>query len=254
MKNSKNTMVFALLILLMPLITFAQEESTRQAYVFHSDPVFPSKLTEYETVAKNLVAECLKHKTKAGWATFLMNGSNYVYVSPLNNMAELDENVFADLQEKMGDEAFSDLFKKFNNYYNSHSDYIMVLRKDLSFMPSGITITPENLNYRNNTLYYFAPKDYDKAIQVAKDFKKLYESKGSKQYYRVYLNGFGTNETYLMVAEASKSAADFHKAEADNLTLLGDDAYKIYSRLLDILLKTETITGYMRPDLSYLPN
>ena len=254
MKTLKVTLLLAIMVCLYPIISSAQDSSKNQAYVFHTDPVFPSKITEYETVAKKLADACKKHKTKAGWATFQMNGNNFVYVSPLENMAELDENHFADLKEKMGDEAFSSLFKEYNNYYNSHSDYIMVLNKELSYMPNGITITPENLNYRSNTLFYFAPKDYDKAIQVAKEFKNLYAKKGSTQYYRVYLNGFGTSESYIMVAEAAKSAADFHKAEAENLTLLGDDAYKIYSKLLDVILKTETITGYMRPDLSYFPN
>ena len=253
MKTLKTTLLLAILVLLSPIFSNAQEESKRQAYVFHNDPVFPSKISEYETVAKNLTDECKKHKTKAGWATFQMNGSNFVYVSPLKNMGELDENIFADLQQKMGKEAFSSMFDEFDKYYNSHTDYIMILDKELSYMPKGLNITPEGLNYRNNTLFYFAPKDYDKAIQVAKDFKNLYASKGSTQYYRVYLSGFGTNGSYLMVAEASKSAADFQKAEAENLVLLGDEANTIYSRLLDIVLKTETITGYMRPDLSYLP-
>ena len=253
MKTLKVTLLFAILLFLHPIISNAQDNSKNQAYVFHTDPVFPSKINEYEAVAKKLTDACIEYKTKAGWATFQMNGNNFVYVSPIKNMAELDENPFADLLEKMGKEAFSSLFSEFNKYYNSHSDYIMVLNKELSYMPTGITITPENLNYRNNTLFYFAPKDYEKAVQIAKEFKELYAIKGSTQYYRVYFNGFGTSETYLMVAEAAKSAADFHKAEAENLTLLGDEAYKIYSKLLDIILKTETITGYMRPDLSYLP-
>ncbi|REE81821.1 hypothetical protein BX611_1360 [Lutibacter oceani] len=254
MKKLKITILLAAMLMVIPLTANAQEESTTQAYVFHTDPVYPSKLTDYEIVAKKLSDECKKYKTKAGWATFKMNGTNYVYVSPLKNMAELDENNFSDLQEKMGKDAFRSLFNEFNPYYDSHSDYVMILDKELSYMPSGINITPEGLNYRHNTLYYFTPNNYNKAVQIAKEFKKLYADKGSKEYYRVYHSGFGTSGNYIMVARASKNAAEFEKSRIENNNLIGEDGGKLFQKLLGVLLKSETMTGYMIPELSYFPN
>jgi hypothetical protein len=254
MKKLKITILLAAILMVFPLTTNAQEESKNQAYVFHTDPVHLSNLSEYENVAKNLVEECNKHKAKSGWAAFKMNGSNYVYVSPIKNMAELDKNSFSDLQEKMGNEAFGKLFEKFNQHYDSHSDYVMILDKDLSYMPSGINITPEGLNYRYNTLYYVAPKNYGKAVQIAKEFKKLYAEKGSKEYYRVYHSGFGTAGNYLMVARAAKNAAEFEASRDENNNLIGEDGSELYKKLLALLLKTEIMTGYMMPELSYFPN
>ena len=254
MKILKITILLALMLLVIPLTTSAQQTSTKQAYVFHSDPVYPSKLTEYEAVARKLSEKCTKHKTKAGWATFKMNGTNYVYVSPIENMAELDENAFSDLQEKIGNEAFGNLFNEFNPFYDSHSDYVMILDKELSYMPSGINITPKDLNYRHNTLYYFTPKNYDKAVEIAKEFKKLYAKKGSKEYYRVYHSGFGTSGNYILVARASKNAAEFEKARMESNALLGEEAGKLFNKLLAVLLKSETMTGYLIPELSYFPN
>jgi len=169
-------------------------------------------------------------------------------------MAELDKNSFSDLQEKMGNEAFGKLFEKFNQHYDSHSDYVMILDKDLSYMPTGINITPEGLNYRYNTLYYVAPKDYGKAVQIAKEFKKLYADKGSKEYYRVYHSGFGTAGNYLMVDRAAKNAAEFEASRDENNNLIGEDGSELYKKLLALLLKTETMTGHMMPELSYFPN
>mgnify|MGYP003626024249 CR=1 FL=1 len=253
MRTFKITILLAAMLLVIPF-TNAQEINNKQAYVFHTDPVFPSKMAEYETVAKKLAAESKKHNSKMGWATFQMNGNNFVYVSPIKNMAELDENGFSDLQEKMGKEAFANLFVEFDKYYNLHTDYVMILDKELSYMPTGINITPEGLNYRHNTLYHFAPKDYNKVLQVAKDFKKLYNEKGSKQYYRVYHSGFGTDGNYIMVAMASKSPADYENLRKENNELIGEEGQKLYEKLLENLLKMETMTGYMKPDLSYFPN
>ena len=253
MKKLKISLLVTLMLLLISNFTNSQNGNNTQAYAIHVDPVYPSKINEYETVSKKLADECSKYNTEQGWDTFQFNSFNYTYISPLKNMAELDKNGFADLREKMGKESFEDLFRSFNNYYDSHADYVIVLDKELSYMPDGITITPEGLNYRHNTLFYFAPRDYDKMMQVAKDFKKLYTDKGSTQYYRIYHSGYGSDGTYLLVAEASKDAATFEKNEEENWKLLGEDAKKIYSRLLAILLKTETMTGYFRPDLSYSP-
>lgn len=253
MKTLRTTMLLTFMLLLTTNFLVAQNESDMQMYAIHMDPVYPSKINDYETVAKKLVEACSKYNTEMAWSTFVFDGFNYTYLSPLKNMAELDKNGFADLREKMGKDAFAELFRSFNDYYDRHIDYILVLDKELSYMPKGITITPEGLNYRHNTLFYFAPKDYDKMIQVAKDFKKLYADKGSTQYYRVYHSGFGTDGSYLLVAEASMSAATFEADEAKNNELLGDQAKELYSRLLAVLLKTETMTGYSRPDLSYSP-
>lgn len=253
MKTLKITFLLALMLLVIPLTSNAQGESKKQAYVFHTDPVFISKMTEYETVAKKLADESKKHNTKMGWAAFQMNSNNYVYVSPIKNMGELDKNDFSDLLEKMGEEEFGKLFSSFNQYYNSHSDYVMILDNELSYMPKGIDITPEGQNYRNNTLYYFAPKDFEKILQVATDFKKLYTEKGSKQYYRVYHSGFGTEGNYIMVARASKSPTDYENIRKENHELMGKEGQKLYEKLLGNLLKVETMTGFMKPELSYFP-
>lgn len=44
----------------------------------------------------------------------------YLYVSPINNMADFDKNTFASLQPKMGNEAFNKMFADFDKCYFSH--------------------------------------------------------------------------------------------------------------------------------------
>ena len=47
----------------------------------------------------------------------------YMYVSPMENFAELDKDVFADMSKAMGDE-WGNIFKNFNTCYDKHGDYV----------------------------------------------------------------------------------------------------------------------------------
>ena len=39
----------------------------------------------------------------------------------------MDKKALAPLMEKMGDEAFKDIFKRFNDCYDQHAEYIVLL-------------------------------------------------------------------------------------------------------------------------------
>lgn len=254
MKN-KHFINSLLMIFLFTMFTGISQEKSTQMYWIHEDHVKPSMVGEYEAVSKDLVAACKKHGVKeAKWLTLATDNFNYIYVGEIDKMADLDKNIFAGLSEKMGKEAFSNLFTRMDKCYTDHLDYIITLDKDLSYQPSGINQMPEGKYYRNNVRYYVTPENYDKGYEIAKKYKKLFSEKGSKMYYRVYRSSFGSNGTFFMVAMAAESPEDYERMSAENRKLLGEEGAKLNQELLGIISKMDEMQGWMRTDLSYTGN
>jgi hypothetical protein len=216
------------------------------------DPVKPSMQSDYEKTAAKFVKMCKDNKYAHDWMTLATEDNEYHYISMMNNFAELDENPMAALRDKVGAEEFGKVFKDFDKCYDKHSDYVLSLDKELSYMPDGMKTMIEGENYRENTKYYFAPADADKALEVAKAFKKFYSENNLGMHYRLYRSGFGTDGTYFLVAVAAKDAMDMERKSAEARKAMGPKAEELFGNLNKILLKTETIRGWMRPDLSYV--
>lgn len=229
---------------------FAQDKN--QMFWVHEDRVKPSKIMEYEAAVKEVVAAMNEHNIQdASWISMSTSNFGYAYVGTMDSYADLDNNYFASLEEKMGKEAVDAMFDKMDAACNDHVNYTLWLDTELSYMPDGMTITPEGENYRENGVYYFSPGNMDKAVEIAKKFKALYAEKGSKLHYRVYRSGFGADGTYLMVAIAAKNAADLEAKSDANEKLLGDDLNALRAEILAVMESTREMKGWIRSDLAY---
>jgi hypothetical protein len=210
-------------------------------------------IAEYEAICKELIAACKQHGVEeANWIALATNNFTYNYISPIDNMAELDENIFSSLGEKMGEGALTALFNRMDKCYSDHVDYVISLDKELSYQPSGINQMPEGQMYRNNVRYYIAPENYKKANEIAKKYKKLFAEKGSKMYYRVYRSGYGSNGTFFLVAVAAESPEAYERMSAENRKVLGAEGAKLNQELMEVMTKMDVMQGWMRPDLSYM--
>jgi hypothetical protein len=251
MKTLKMTL--AAMLIMLSSMTIATAQEAPQMYAVHLDHVKPAKVGEYEALGKQLITQSKTHGSNYGWLALVTDQFDYYYVSPINNMAQLDGNPFASLEKKMGSGELKKLFDKMDQCYDDHVNYTISLDKELSYAPNGLTQTPEGQPFRKNTLYYIAPKNYAAAEQLAKDFKALYTKKGSKVNYRLYRSGFGADGTYFMVAVAAKNATEYEKMAAENNQLLGEEGRKLVNRLMGLISKTNSLTGVIRSDLSYSP-
>jgi len=242
------------LVLFLSVTGFAQEKNY-QSFVIHEDHVKPSAIAEYESICKEMIDASKKHGvTKAKWMTLASSEFVYSYITPVDKMADLDDNTFSELAEGMGNEAFGNMFKRMDKYYTDHRDYIITMDKELSYQPGGINQMPEGKMYRNNVKYYVSPENYAKANEIAKKYKKLFTEKGSKMYYRVYRSGFGADGTFFLVAVAAENPAAYEQMQMENSKLLGAEGAALNKELLSIIDKMETMQGWMRPDLSYSGN
>jgi hypothetical protein len=222
----------------------------QKAYQIHQDNVKPSMIKEYEKVAKAFNDACKLHNPQTNWATATTSDMKYMYITPIENMADLDKRPFADMANKMGDK-WGEMFTNFDKCYDSHRTYIIHLAEDLTYMPEGISMTQDGENYRDWFYIYFTPQNAAKVREGMKAIKDLYVAKNSKVYYRIYRNGFGTSEDFYLVAASSKDEIDSATKSKTNKDVLGPDRWDTFSKVMNYASRVEEYSGEMRPDLSY---
>lgn len=243
-----------LAVILLPLTSTAQKEKN-QAYYVHEDQVKPSKIHDYDMVSKDFKEACKKHNLQEiSWQVASTSTGRYFNISPIENMAELDKNVMAPLAEKMGEEAFKDLFRRYNECYDKHGDYVIYLNKELTYMPQGISTTTEGQNYRKWHFLYVTPSNIQNLKGKLKELKALYTTKGSKEYYRIYHNGFGNMGDFYLAVVSAVDAEDYAKKSKESEVLLGEEGKKLFAEMFSYVLKYETETGQMHPELAYSPS
>lgn len=241
--------------MLLPLSLLNAQMEKPQPYRIHEDVVKPSMVAEYEAIGKELIAKLKEYNIQdIQWITTSLSDNRYLYVSKIENMASLDKSGFEALAEKMGADKLYALFDKMDKCYDVEHDYIIYLDQELSYMPEGITQTPEGMDYRKFYYLFITPSNRATVKAKMKAVKDLFVSKGSKEYFRIYHSGFGTRGEFYMAAVAAKDAEDYAKQSKVNDLLLGDEGRKVFGELFSSTLKNEEYSGNMRPDLFYMPS
>ncbi|QBA64496.1 hypothetical protein [Muriicola soli] len=254
MKTKLENLILLALLAILPGSILAQESNANQSFAVHEDVVKLGMTAEYEDTCKELVGHLKKHNIQeARFITASISDNRYIYVSPIENMADLDKPLFSTLSEKMGKEAMSALFNRMDKCYDVEHDYIITLDPSLSYQPQGINQTPEGQDYRKFHYLYVAPANRALIKEKMKAVRDMFASKGSQMYYRVYRSGFGTRGEFYMVAVAAKDQLDYAQKAMANDELIGEDGGKIMWDLFNNLLSYEEFTGQMRPDMAYAP-
>jgi len=212
-------------------------------------------LKEYEAVTKDFIKACKEHNLKdADWTTARIDGGTYLTIAPINSMADFDKNPMAPLAEKMGEENFRAIFSRFDKCYDTHRNYMVHLINDMSYMPNGLTTNTEGEDYRKWHFFHVTPQNVANLRNKMKEIKSLYETKGAKEYFRIYRNGFGSTGDYYLVVISAKDAQSYAKTSEETDKLLGEEGEKLFNDLMQYVHKYESKTGRMRPDLAYTSN
>ncbi|NKI27189.1 hypothetical protein HCG49_11505 [Arenibacter sp. 6A1] len=243
------------LLLFLPLGSVqGQEEEASQAYWVHEDLVKLSMVSEYEKTVKELLNLLKTHEIQSsGWITLNTYDASYSFVSPIKSMADVHQQIFMELSEKAGKEKVSEIFTRMDKCYDTELDYIIHLDKELTYMPYGITQTPEGQNFRTMHWLYVSPGNRAVVKEHMTAVKDLFTRKGSPVHYRVYRSGFGTDGEHYLVAIAAKDALHYASRSIENDELLGDEGQAVMSELFSSLLKYKQKQGEIRPDLKYAP-
>jgi hypothetical protein len=245
MKTLKPILIFAL------ILCFGINFSTaQQLYQVHVDEVKPSMIADYEKVSKEFIEACKTHNPQTSWLTAVTSDLRYMSVTPIENFAELDKNPFADMAKTLGED-FGNMFDRFDKCYDSHYSYILRLNGNLTYMPEGISQTQEGQNNRRYIFLHHTPENGGKLFEAIKAVKDLFVSKESKMYYRIYHSGFGSKDSFFLVAISSKDDLEYAKMSKANDELLGEDSGKVFGNMMKYISRFEEVSGSIRPDLGY---
>jgi hypothetical protein len=259
----KQISVFTCLALLLSItlssVSLAQNEIEKKApssqlMVVHIDEVLPAKNAEYEKLAKQFVGEMTKYGIKdVTLHTSRSDENEYMWATPIDNMAQLDKKWYSELMEKMGKEEFSKMFDAMDYCYNKHYSIIVEANYDLSMMPANPATMNEN-TYRKFTWYYFDPQDMDKAYAVAKEFKELYTSNGITDYnYILHEPVFSNEGSSFIVMGWAKSKVEYDAMQKRINAQIGDKRKALFAKVNAVTKKKVIKEAEYLPGLSYEP-
>ena len=251
--RTKNSLALMLIgLFLLPLALTAQTYSEDQAFHIHEDVVSPDKISDYEQICSKLVNSMKEYNIQdVVWNAASTADGRYLYIQPIETMADLEKYPFASLAEKMGKEAVDNIFAKMDKCYDIEHDYVVKLNQELTYMPDGASMTQEGQNYRKWHYLHVSPENRSTVKEKMKGIKDLFASKGSEMHYRVYKSGFGARGEFYIVVVSAKDAIDYAQRASQNQALLGEEGKKTFDDLFASLLRYEEFTGWMRPDLAY---
>lgn len=252
MKIFKKGML-ALLTVVLAFNSAIAQDAQPTMFAVHTDNVKFNKMAQYEALAKQLKDNCEKYNIKdVNWTAISVEDGRYVYVTPIKSMADLDKNPMGDLADKMGEEEMGEMFEKMNECYDSHSDEVVHFMPKLSHLPEGYNT--QGKNYREYHFLYYSPKDAKAMSENMEKVKDMFKAKGVKNGYEVYHSGFGSEESYYMVAIAGEDDLAIAQGGKDNDELLGDDKDAVFYDVIKHTTKYDRVVATMRPDLSYAPS
>lgn len=256
MRSIKTRLLLGAMLMLFIGITYGQDKSNYQMYAVHEDVVKPSMLMEYEAVAKEFSDTMKKYIGEIEDLSYLCTSTDnlrYMYVWPIENMADFDKNPMAQVREKVGAEKFDDMMARMDKCYSSHTTYTIALDKNMSYMPEGISQTQDGMDYREFHYYYTTPEMHKKLAKKGMAIREYHASKDSGASYRVYQSGMGTPETFFMVAVSAKDPVHMAERSRDMMKKLGPEYQKMLNDALKYSSKYEKFTGWIRRDLSVGP-
>ncbi|MCA0133685.1 hypothetical protein [Winogradskyella alexanderae] len=228
----------------------------QQMYHVHEDIVKPGMTAEYEAVLSEVGALLESNPIEdTNMMVFQSSSNHYFWISPIASMADLDKpSPVAKLAKKAGEDKVWPLFTRMDKCYDVERNYIITLDAELSYMPNGLTLTPEGEDYREHYKLYVTPSNRAVVKEKLEKIKAMFTKNNSKMHYRVYKSGFGTESEYYLVSVAAKD--EMHMAEKGKAheDLMGEDGKNMMFEMFQTILSIEEMEGYMRPDLAYTSN
>jgi len=257
--KQKSSLLFLIVLFVFAFFTqsFAQKDLPKsQLYLMHEDIVLPYMVNEYESALKDFAKLFSDAKIDSrSYRIIQKDYFNYTAVIPVTDFDGLAKyfGMTPEIIEKIGKDKFEAQMKKFDGCYDSHRNYLLNLRNDLSYKPEYGLNMDEGLNYRHLDYFYPVPGKENELMELIKEYKKLYETKKIEEGFRVYMGSVGTETGMVLFVQPAKSRVDFAMLSDKQDEILGKEAQALWDKLLKITQKFEHHDGVMRPDLSSQP-
>ncbi|MBV9609324.1 MAG: hypothetical protein JO187_07185, partial [Acidobacteria bacterium] len=219
----------------------------------------PAMAEQYETAVREFLAVLKQNNISnpmfTGY-TFQSTGFCYTTATPIGNWSDLDKmnTEMPEVEQKIGKQRIDDFTRRMGNAID-HSSFMSARElPEISYHP---TQSAPNLNEKffvHYDLFYITPGRHDDAIEIAKAWKKLYETHQIPQGYTVFSVGFGTELPLIIVERTAKTQAEYVAQMDQETRTFGGAQKQLAQRWNEITRRYESRNAYFRPDLSYMPN
>lgn len=243
-------------LLLVPVSLPAQTAPAQPAYyIVHEEVARPGMVAQFESATRDLFGAFAAQKVDPkvfGMNTYVID-LHYLFISPIPNYGALDARLSAwnSVAAAVGPEKWRALMSRALPTAESWSDWVMVRRGDLSYVPANPRLKPGDTRFVHLTYYYVDPAHIADAEQVSKDYAALFRSKDIAEAFTVWQVVTGHDTPLYLVASYGKSAADLYAAAERVNATLGAEANALAARAGTATRRIETHDAVYRPDLSY---
>jgi hypothetical protein len=249
-------LAFCFVLSLLPLTMNAQEPEERyQLYWVLDEVVKPSMQEEYYEAGKKWAALLTKHEFPYPFNAIWTGDNHVMWSVPIESYADIDkiQAAVGKIKEKSPDD-YKAMEDAFIGTYESARSCVFSLDYKHSMIAEDAESKSEEENFIFYDIYYFEPgtevefnKLFDEMIALARD-------KGIVQSWYAFWGMMGTDNPVLWTAASAKNAAAFYEENAKMWKVLGEEAGKIYQKMMKYVTKQEQKTAWVQKELSYTPS
>ena len=210
---------------------------------------------KYESTSK----EWVKMMTEAGLDLPYMRASqrddgHYYYLFPLDNYADIDkmQGIFGAAIEKIGKDKWAKFIVENESSMETHKDFIAKWSAQYSYVPKEPRLKPEDAKFIHWMFFHYKLENRKEIMDIMKEWKKLYEDKGIKNGYSIWLIELGLDNNMVVLTENSKDGADFYTAMGADNALMQEEAGALWGKMSQYVTSIENIYGNSRPDLGFV--
>ena len=109
-------------------------------FAVYESHVKPAAAGVYRDAVKKFVATSKEQKMTFSWVAGSLDDNTYVYIIPIKGFADLDKNMFADLEAKIGKDVMAGLWQSLDKCVEYQSSSVAVYLPALSYLAPGRTI------------------------------------------------------------------------------------------------------------------
>jgi len=243
-----------ILLLALPAAVHSQEAQP-QLLLMGDFLVDTSRVAEYETAVKGLLANLEKHGFPFLLDTYSTDDNHYYIVYGLKNYADADSwlKAWTELGKKMGPENLQALHGRIVAAELERVYQFWVYRPDISFLPEKERLKPEEIGYYTWDYVWVIPGKEAEFEAVNKEWIALSKAKKAHDPFLTYVGGLGTRMPVYVWFEYGKNAADYAATEEKFWKAMGEEGAALSKKTRALIRKMDSKTGRYRPDLSYEP-
>lgn len=244
------------LVLAVSLIPATAGEKQNQFLAIKVVKANPAKMADYEKALKHAMALYAEYKLDVP-AIWVSQDENWHYhlVIPIQNHGDLDRlwEVFGKVRKDMGEDKLAEMEAMFNGTVESSSMYLTRYMTDLSYSPEGLQKKSKDWRYFEMMVWYIKPDHAKDAMKLAGEYKKLYIEKGIDDGWAIYRDLMGPDLPVMNIMSWAESPMHMQKKDKAHKEALGEDVKPLHETFMTMTRKVDTVRGWFRPELSYLP-